>query len=140
LTQQALAAASRVFEIIDLGPVEHDDGVALPDAIEGALSFEGVDFQFPSGRSVLRKLSFTVAPRETVAIVAASGGGKSTIANLMLRFLAPTGGRILLDGIDIQDARLSQLRRAICVVEQDPFIFSGSLFDNLRYGSPDAEA
>ncbi len=139
LTQQALAAASRVFEIIDLAPVEHDDGVALPDTIKGALYFEGVNFQYPSGRSVLRKLNFTVAPRETVAIVAASGGGKSTIAKLMLRFLAPTGGRILLDGIDIQDARLSQLRRAICVVEQDPFIFSGSLFDNLRYGSPDAE-
>jgi len=140
LLQQALAAAERVFEIIDLPEAERDGSVALRTPVEGALSFEAVNFRYPSGRTVLRDFHLAIAPRETVAVVAASGGGKSTIANLLVRFFDPTSGRITLDGVDVRNTRLSQLRRAVCVVEQEPFIFTGSILDNLRYGTFDASA
>jgi ATP-binding cassette subfamily B protein len=88
----------------------------------------------------LEDLNFSIAPKETVAVVAASGGGKSTLAKLLLRFWDADTGRVLLDGTDLKDVSLSQLRRAICVVEQETFVFSGSLRDNIRYGSWEAPA
>ena len=87
---------------------------------------------------MLDDLTLRVAPHETAALVAASGGGKSTLAGLLVRFTDPQRGAILLDGVDIRALRLADLRHAVCVVEQDPFIFSGPLIENIRYGSPHA--
>ena len=87
---------------------------------------------------MLRDFSLTIGSHQTIALVGASGAGKSTVANLLLRFLHPDTGRITLDGHDLSQLRMADLRRAICVAEQDPFIFSGSLLDNIRYGARDA--
>jgi ATP-binding cassette, subfamily B, bacterial MsbA len=138
LMQRALAAAVRVFEIIDLPSIESEGVLALPAPPAGALNFARVSFGYDRDRSVLDDIELKIAPRETVGVVAASGGGKSTLASLIVRFADPVSGRILLDGIDLRELRLAELRRAVCVMEQKPFVFSGSLFENIRYGSPQA--
>jgi ATP-binding cassette subfamily B protein len=96
-----------------------------------------VRFSYRDDQPLLEGLSLTVRPGELLAVVAASGAGKSTLAALLARFLDPRGGRILLDGSDIRELPLAALRRAVCVVEQEPFLFSGPLISNLCYGSPD---
>jgi ABC-type multidrug transport system fused ATPase/permease subunit len=135
LLQHALAAAARVFEIIDLPGLEQKGTMPLPNEVLGAIRFEGVRFAYPNGADVLCDLNLSIAPRQTIAIVAASGGGKSTIANLLMRFIEPTAGRILFDGVELAHAKLSHVRRKICLVEQEPFVFSGSLLENLTYPS-----
>lgn len=137
LLQRALAAAARVYEIIDCDEVERD-GTAAPLVSRGAVCFEAVSFRYRPHEPVLQELTLTLLPGEPVAVVAASGGGKSTLAKLLVRFADPQTGRILLDGADLRTLMLPTLRRAVCVVEQEPFIFSGKLIDNLRYGSWDA--
>ena len=107
--------------------------ISLP--VRGALQFEEVRFRYRADEPVLAGVTLSIAPMETVGLVAASGGGKSTIANLLMRFCDPERGRILLDGVDLCALRLADLRRAVGVVEQDPFIFNGALIDNIRYGS-----
>jgi len=138
MLQRALAAAARVFQTIDLPLTEEPGSESLPSPIRGGLHFEGVRFGYRPDHKVLRGFELAIAPSETVGLVAASGGGKSTIANLLLRFAHPQSGRILLDGMDLRDLRLTELRRAVCVAQQEPFVFSGSLIDNIRYGSFDA--
>lgn len=133
--QGALAAAARVYEVIDCPRVEQQGRAALPLPARGALQFDGVRFRYRANEPVLEGLTLSIAPMETVGFVAASGGGKSTVANLLMRFGDPHQGRILLDGIDLRAVRLTDLRREVCVVEQDPFIFSGAVIDNIRYGS-----
>ena len=138
LLQRAIAAAARVYEVIDAPAAEPQGTLERPEAVRGELRLEQLCFRYRADEPVLDNLALRIAPRETVAVVAASGGGKSTLAGLLVRFIHPQRGRILLDGIDIRALRLADLRRAVCVVEQDPFIFSGPLIDNIRYGSPDA--
>ena len=138
LLQRALASAVRVFEIIDISAPETEGSLSLMEPVRGDLEFREVSFSYDAERPILLDFELSMRPRETVAIVATSGGGKSTLANLLVRFADPTAGRILLDGVDVRSVRLSQLRRAICVIEQKPFIFSGSLLENIRYGSPGA--
>lgn len=138
LLQRAIAAAARVYEVIDAPAAEPQGTAQLPDAVRGELRFEQVGFRYRADEPVLDNLTLRVAPRETAALVAASGGGKSTLAGLLVRLTDPQRGGILLDGIDIRALRLADLRRAVCVVEQDPFIFSGPLIENIRYGSPHA--
>jgi ABC-type multidrug transport system fused ATPase/permease subunit len=99
------------------------------------LRFEKVRFEYRPGQGVLRGLDLAISPSETVALVAMSGGGKSTLANLLIRFTDPQSGRILIDGMDLREVRLAELRRVVCVAQQEPFVFSGSLLDNIRYGS-----
>jgi subfamily B ATP-binding cassette protein MsbA len=135
MLQGALAAAARVYEVIDFHRVEEQGRTAISLPVRGALQFDEVRFSYRADEPVLVGLTLSIAPMETVSIVAASGGGKSTIANLVMRFFAPDQGRILLDGIDLRALRLADLRRAVCVVEQEPFIFSGALIDNIFYGS-----
>ena len=137
LLQGALAAAARVYEIIDCPELEPAGGVAL-EKVHGRVRFEAVRFGYRPDVAVLRELGFSLEPGAPVALVAASGGGKSTLATLLVRFIEPQAGRILLDGDDLRTLDLSALRRAVCVVEQEPFLFSGRLIDNLRYGSWDA--
>jgi ATP-binding cassette, subfamily B, bacterial MsbA len=135
MLQRALAAGGRVYELIDSPGVEQDGTGMLPDVVRGELRLEDVDFRYRADHAVLSGLSLHIVPGETVAIVAASGGGKSTLASLLVRFADPQRGRIVLDSIDLRTLRLAELRRAVCVVEQEPFIFSGPLIDNIRYGS-----
>ena len=137
--QSAVAAASRVYEIIDLQVVERRTGEDMPHA-NGALTLEGVTFGYHADRCVLRDLDLRVAARERIAIVGATGSGKSTLAALLARFYEPQQGRVLLDGVDIASLRLDVLRRHVCIVEQEPFVFSGRLCENIRYGASQATA
>lgn len=134
MSQRAIACATRVYEIIDLPRSERDGDVALAAPVRGELLFEQVRLCF-ADTPVLADFSLAVGAHETIALVGASGAGKTTVANLLLRFLEPGAGRILLDGQELAQLRIADLRRAVCVAEQDPFIFSGSLLDNIRYGA-----
>ena len=109
----------------------------MPDC-RGALTLEGVRFGFGRGGEVLDGVDLEIPAGQVVAIVGASGSGKSTLADLLARLLDPEEGRVLLDGKDVRDLALADVRRHIGVVEQDPFIFHTSVADNVRYGRPDA--
>jgi subfamily B ATP-binding cassette protein MsbA len=138
LLQRALASADRVFEAIDLAPVESEGGRALPLPVRGELEFERVSFRYAGREPLLENASFRLSPRESAALASSSGEGKTTIARLLQRFETPSSGRIRIDGIDAAGLRLADLRRAVCVVEQDAFLFSGTLLQNVRYGAPAA--
>ena len=135
ILQRGLAAATRVYEIIDHPQVEASTETAAIRTWRGEISFDDVRFGYSSDRAVLSAFSLDVRAGESLSLVAASGGGKSTLAALLTRFFAPQGGSIRLDGIDIATLPLADLRRAVCVVEQEPFVFTGSLLENVRYGS-----
>jgi ABC-type multidrug transport system fused ATPase/permease subunit len=135
--QTVVAAASRVYELIDLEKVERRAGRDLTRA-SGVVTVEAVTFAYRPDQTVLRGLDLHIGARERIAIVGATGSGKSTLAALLMRFYGPQRGRILLDGVDIAALSLDSLRRHVCVVEQEPFIFAGRLCDNIRYGSPHA--
>jgi ATP-binding cassette subfamily B protein len=137
----ARVSLRRVHEILDTAPevTEAPGAEALPVA-RGDIALDDVTFTFERGAPVLEHASLTIAAGERVAIVGASGGGKSTIADLLVRQLDPTTGRIRLDGHDLRDLRLADVRRHVVVVEQDPFIFNTSVAENIRYARPDAPA
>lgn len=139
--QRASAASVRVFEILDETPaiVDPPDPVRLPDP-EGSIEFDGVRFAYPAadGTEVLTDLSFSVEAGETVAIVGATGSGKSTIARLLPRFYDVDAGRVSLDGHDVRTLSLHDLRHAVNVVTDDPFLFATSVYDNVAFARPDA--
>ncbi len=135
MLQRALAAAERVYEVIDAPEVEEEGLSRLPAPVRGEVRLEGVGFWYRENEPVLDGLDLRISARETLAVVAASGHGKSSLASLLVRFADPQRGRILLDGIDLRAVRLADVRQAVCVVEQNPFIFSGPVIDNIRYGS-----
>jgi len=139
LLQQSLAAGSRVFELIDLSPTEREGSRGLPTPIGGEFSLERVSFRYHPDKPVLNDLSFSLRARENAALVSISGGGKSTIAALAIRLRDPDTGSILIDGIRIADLRLSDLRGCVAVAEQEAFVFTGTLRDNICYGSWNAE-
>jgi subfamily B ATP-binding cassette protein MsbA len=129
-----------VFEILDL-PIERDDppGALALRNISGDIRFENVRFAYEAGGPpVLDDLCADMLHGETVALVGPSGAGKSTIVNLVPRFYEPQSGRITVDGIDIANVRLSDLREAIAIVPQETQLFNGSIADNIRYGRLDA--
>jgi ATP-binding cassette subfamily B protein len=137
----ARVSLRRVHEILDT-PVEIEEtegATALPTA-RGEVALDDVTFTFDRGAPVLDRACLTIAAGERVALVGVSGGGKSTIADLLVRQLDPTAGRILLDGRDLRHLRLADVRRHVVVVEQDPFIFNTSVAENIRYAKPDAPA
>ncbi len=137
---QASASATRIFEILDA----KNDVTDKPDAIElppiaGRVVFENVSFRyFESGDPVLQDVSFETNAGETVALLGATGSGKTTIINLIPRFYDPTAGRITIDGYDLRDVTLDSLRRQIGVVLQETTLFSGSIRENIAFGKPDA--
>ncbi len=137
--QEARASVIRVFDIIDSRPVISDkpDAIALPPDANG-ISFDDVQFGYVASEPVLRGLSFRVAPGETVAVVGASGSGKSTIALLLPRFYDPEGGSVSIGGHNIADVTRDSLRAAIGLVMEDSFLFSDTVRANIAYGRPDA--
>jgi len=136
---RANAAAERVFEIIDaeVDVSDAEDAAELKD-VEGRVEFEDVWFSYDSENMVLKDIDLKVEPGQTVAILGATGSGKSSIINLVPRFYDVTRGSIKVDGADIRELTIKSLRRNIGIVRQDPFIFSVSLKDNIAYGVADA--
>lgn len=140
--QRAAAAAVRVFEILDEQPdiVEPDNPVRLTEPA-GRIEFAEVSFAYPSsdGPAVLDQVSFTITAGETVAIVGPTGSGKSTIARLLPRFYDADSGTVRIDGHDVGSLSLSDLRNAVSVVTDDPFLFDTSVYDNVAFARPAAE-
>ena len=137
---QASASAQRIFEIVDAKNDVTDKPGARPlPAIQGDLAFENVTFRyFDSGEPVLAEISFEAKPGETVALLGATGSGKSTVINLIPRFYDVSEGRVTIDGIDVRDVTLESLRSQIGIVLQETNLFSGSIRDNIAFGRPEA--
>lgn len=136
----AEASAQRVFEVIDAYDLVPDDKRGMPVAgrIRGEICFENVDFGYAPDKPVLKDLRLQIRAGETVAIVGASGAGKSTLVSLLMRFFDPCQGRILLDGIDLKEFGLDDLRAQISLQLQDPFLLPVSIAENIAYGRPSA--
>lgn len=154
--QKILAAADRVFEVMDMPP-ESVNGfsqlrqpplsgmpglaaasISTPLCVSGDIRFENVSFGYEPENQVLKNFSLHVKRGELVALVGPSGGGKTTIVNLLLRFYEPTSGRILIDGVPLHRIPLQNLRQQIGIVSQETFLFSGTSRENIAYASPDA--
>jgi ATP-binding cassette, subfamily B, bacterial len=137
--QQGRAAVVKLRDLLGTPPSvrERPDAVTLPP-VQGEIVFEEVDFGYTPGRPVLRGVDMRIEPGETVACVGPTGAGKSTIAKLVTRFYDPDAGRILIDGHDLRDVTLGSLRRQIGVVPQEPFLFAGSIRENVAFARPDA--
>ena len=136
---QGSAGFDRFVELMRTEPEIRDapDAAVLAD-VKGEIRFEHVDFAYQSGGKVLEDVSFRVAPGETFALVGASGGGKTTICHLIPRFYDATGGAVLVDGQDVRTLTQESLRRNIGIIQQDVFLFAGTIMENIRYGRPDA--
>lgn len=133
--QAALAGAERVFEVLDVRPsVAESAGAVRAPSVVGRVDFEGVSFAYRPGEWALRDVSFSASPGQVVAIVGATGAGKSTLMNLLCRFYDVCGGRILIDGVDIRALGLRALRRSIAVVPQEAVLFSDTVAYNIAYG------
>jgi len=137
---QAAASADRIFEILDAKSdiVDKPDAITLP-AITGTVKFEDITFRyFGGGEPVLSKVSFEAQPGERIALLGATGSGKTTIINLLPRFYDPSEGRITIDGHDLRDVTLDSLRARIGIVLQETTLFSGTIRENIAFGKPDA--
>lgn len=132
--QRGIVGAERVLGVMDEDNAMPNHGTVVKDHIEGGISFENVHFSYDEKQEVLKGVNFKVNPGETVAIVGATGAGKSTIIQLITRFYDINSGRILLDQVDLRDYELYNLRSKIGVVLQDVFLFHGSIYENLTMG------
>ena len=140
LMSQASASAQRIFEILDTrNEIADKPGALELDSISGRVQFDDVTFRyFKGGEPVLSGVSFTVEPGQTVALLGATGSGKSTIINLLPRFYDVSNGRVLVDDHDVRDVTMDSLRRQIGIVLQETTLFNGTIRDNIAYGRPDA--
>jgi ABC-type multidrug transport system fused ATPase/permease subunit len=134
--QRAIASGERIFEVIDEPEevVERPDAGPLPPG-EGSLRFEQVSFGYDADRRVLEDVELAVEPGKTIALIGHTGSGKSTLTALVPRFYDPTSGRVVLDGADVRDVKLTDLRGAIGLVSQDPFLFSATVRENIAFGN-----
>lgn len=141
---RATGSGARLFEVLDTAPgIADADGARTLEPGPHTLRFEHVGYRVgdaDAARSVLEDISFEVRPGQVLGIVGAPGSGKSTLAHMVPRFLDPGAGRITLGGIDLRDLRLASLRRAVALVQQENFLFDGSVHDNVAYAAPDADA
>ena len=139
--QRAVASGERIFQVLD----EHSDVTDPPAPVElpaggGDLRFEGVTFGYDTGRPVLHDLNLDVAAGTTLAVIGRTGSGKTTLASLVPRYYDPQAGSVVLDGVDVRELPLADLRRAIAIVAEDTFLFSTSVAANIAYGAPSATA
>jgi len=137
--QRSMTAAQRLFEIMERLPEvkEKPNAIELPP-VKGEVKFEDVTFSYIKGKPVLKNISFKVNPGEKVVLLGPPGSGKSTLIRLIPRFYDPDRGRILIDNVDIRDVKLKSLRRQVAFVSQEPFLFSGTIKENIAFGQPDA--
>ena len=137
--QQAMASGARIFELIDVVPEIKDkpDAIEMPK-IKGDISLEHVRFGYEAGAEVLHDVDFHVSAGETVAVVGRTGAGKSRLASLITRLYEVRSGEVLIDGYNVNSVTQQSLRRQIGVVQQDPFLFSGTIEENIRFGRPEA--
>ena len=136
---RSMSAGERILEILDTtSQVKDKPDALILDKLKGQVAFEDVSFSYAENAPALHSINFSVQPGQLVALVGASGSGKSTIINLILRFYDVSGGRITMDGIDIRDISLASLRKNIGTAQQDVFLFSTSIRNNIAYGMPDA--
>ena len=136
---RATSSAHRVFEVLDSEPEVRD--VAEPirlEPVDGRVSFDNVTFAYDGVRQILRGITFDVTPGELIGLVGPSGGGKSTVVNLIARFYDPTGGSLRIDGVDLRRIDTGHYREQIGMVLQDPYLFHGTVLDNIRYAMPQA--
>jgi len=138
--QGSLVSAQRAFSLFDEVPELGDSGPTVPTRqVKGSVSFDNVGFEYPgSGRRVLDNVSLAFKPGTRIGIVGPSGSGKSTLVNLLTRFYYPVAGRILLDGVDLRNYKLADLRQQFSIVLQEPVLFSTSVAANIAYAKPDA--
>lgn len=132
--QMGMVSANRVFAILDTDSRIADEGNKRLDHVKGAIEFQNVRFSYVEGEEVLKGISLSVNPGETVAIVGATGAGKSTIINLLSRFYEIDSGTITIDGVDIKEVEIASLREQIAVVLQDVFLFADSIYQNITLG------
>ena len=139
LLSRSVASGERLFEILDAEPDIQEKPNALPlDQAEGVVRFENVSFSYNSLAPTLESISLEARPGEVVALVGATGSGKTSLVSLLLRFYDVTAGRVTIDGFDIRDVTLESLRRTIGLVQQDVFLFSATIRENIAYGRSDA--
>jgi len=142
--QSGMAALDNIFDLLDVEPdvVDAPDAVELP-RLRGEVELRDVTFGYSTEEGTalaVQHVSLNVPPGQTVALVGATGAGKSTIAKLVARFYDPTGGAVLVDGHDLREVKQSSLRRQLGIVPQEGFLFSGTIGDNIAFGRPDASA
>ncbi len=135
ILQGAMAASERIFKVLDTPEsIATPESAFAPERVQGALEFDQVVFSYKEGEPVLKGISFQVKPGETLAVVGHTGAGKSTLANLLLRFYDVDSGAVKVDGVDVRQWNLPRLRRSVAMVLQDVFLFSGSIGANIRLG------
>lgn len=137
--RRASAAAQRIYEVLDSQPevVESPEAIELP-CLRGEVRFEHVSFAYEEGKEVLHDINLTVWPGETVALLGATGSGKTSIVNLIPRFYDVTAGRVTVDGYDVRDVKLQSLRKQIGIIFQEASLFSGTIAENIAYGREEA--
>ena len=136
-----LAAGQRVFEVLDASPsLKHTANPVRLERMEGAVEFRNVTFGYDPYNPVLRHVSLTIEPGQFIGIVGPSGSGKTTLMNLICRFYDPQRGQVLIDGVNVRDLSLEDLRRQVGLVLQEPFLFRASISENIAYGVPKAGA
>ena len=139
MIQSALAGAERLFEMMDIRPevIEKPEAIPLRD-MRGNVEFQDVAFAYEEGKTVIENVTFRTQPGQVIAIVGPTGAGKTTLINLLSRFYDVGSGRISIDGVDIRDLKLDDLRTSMGIVLQEPFFFAATIRENLLYGRPDA--
>jgi ATP-binding cassette subfamily B protein len=139
LYQRAMASTNRILDLLDTEPRIPDGQIALPRSeVQGTVGFDQVSFAYQKGFPIIADLTVHLPAGTTTAIVGATGAGKTTLIKLLLRFYDVTGGSLQLDGHDVRDLRLKDLRKAIGLVSQDVYLFGGTVRENIAYGRPDA--
>jgi ATP-binding cassette, subfamily B, bacterial len=139
MVTRAASSAQRVFEVLDTPPEIYSNATAVtPENLAGRIEFRSVAFSYEGAQPALRDVSLMIEPGEMIGLCGPSGAGKTTLVNLVCRFYDPVEGQILLDGVDLRDYDVKWLRRQVGVVLQEPYLFHGTIADNIRYGNPNA--
>jgi len=140
MLNRALSSAYRIFEILDTKPsITKGDKVMSDDELKGEVEFKDVAFSYDGVRSILKGINFKVQPGEMIGLVGSSGGGKSTITKLIARFYDVTSGSVVIDGHDVRELQAGAFRKKVGMVLQEPYLFHGTIFENICYGLPEAD-